>query len=196
MIIVLLGENKNNIKKGRRMIEDKVIKALRSKNRKVVEDAFEEVYYQYYKLLYYIAIKILNDSEKASDIVNDVFLAFFNNIKKIDLYKNIKYYLVTATKNSCLNELKKQKLKVEYDDEIINQVIDHKESKVWEEYIEEFKKFLSIEEVEIIVDHLVFEYTFKEIAAIRGVSLFAISSKYKRAIDKLKKYYERGELDV
>ena len=74
------------------MIEDKVIKALRSKNRKVVEEAFEEVYYQYYKLLYYIAIKILNDSEKSSDIVNDVFLAFFNNINKIDLYKNIKYY--------------------------------------------------------------------------------------------------------
>ena len=178
------------------MIEDKVIKALRSKNRKVVEEAFEEVYYQYYKLLYYIAIKILNDSEKSSDIVNDVFLAFFNNINKIDLYKNIKYYLVTATKNACLNELKKQKLKVEYDDEIVNQAIDNKESKVWEEYIEEFKKYLNVEEVEIIVDHLIFEYTFKEIAKSRGVSLFSISSKYKRAIDKLKKYYERGELDV
>lgn len=178
------------------MIEDKVIKALRSKNRKVVEEAFEEVYYQYYKLLYYIAIKILNDSEKSSDIVNDVFLAFFNNINKIDLYKNIKYYLVTATKNACLNELKKQKLKVEYDDEIVNQAIDNKESKVWEEYIEEFKKYLNVEEVEIIVDHLIFEYTFKEIANSRGVSLFSISSKYKRAIDKLKKYYERGELDV
>ena len=95
-----------------------------------------------------------------------------------------------------LERLEEVTLTAKYDDEIINQVIDHKESKVWEEYIEEFKKFLSIEEVEIIVDHLVFEYTFKEIAASRGVSLFAISSKYKRAIDKLKKYYERGELDV
>lgn len=178
------------------MIEDKLIKALRSSNSKIVEEAFEEVYYQYYKLLYYIAIKMLNDSEKASDIVNDVFLTFFNNIRKIDLTKNIKYYLVTATKNTCLNEIKKQKNKYVYDDEFINQVPANKKDKVWIDFIEQFKKYLNQEELEIIIDHLVFNYTFKEIAKYRNVSLFAISSKYKRTIDKLKKYYERGELDV
>ena len=178
------------------MVEERIIKALRSNNKKIVEEAFEEVYYQYYKLLFYIAVKMISDSERASDIVNDVFLTFFNNIKKIDLYKNIKYYLVTATKNTCLNELKKQKLKVEFNEDIVNQVADNKESKVWEEFIEEFKKFLSIEEIELIVDHLVFDYTFKEIAKSKGVSLFSVSSKYKRAIDKLKKHYERGELNV
>ncbi len=178
------------------MVEEKIIKALRSGKRKIVEEAFEEVYYQYYKLLYYIAVKMIEDSEKANDIVNDVFLAFFNNIQKIDLYKNIKYYLVASTKNSCLNEMKKQKLKIELNEEIVNQTIVEKESKFWEDYIEEFKNFLSMEEIEIIIDHLIFEYTFKDIARNRGTTLFSVSGKYKRALDKLKKHYERSALDV
>ena len=56
------------------MIEIKELKeALLSNNEIIIEEAFERIYIDYYKLIYFIVIKIVKDSESCKEIVNDVF---------------------------------------------------------------------------------------------------------------------------
>ena len=38
--------------------------------------------------------------------------------------------------------------------------------------------------------YILYDFTFKEISKINGVSVDSISSKYKRIIDKIRKHYE------
>ena len=58
-------------------------------------------------------------------------------------------------------------------------------------YIMTFKGFLDKDEISLVVYKLLYEYTFKEIAAIKKVTTNSVSSKYKRTIDKIRKYYGR-----
>ena len=60
------------------------------------------------------------------------------------------------------------------------------------DYIEKFKDFLSKEEVDLIVLHLLYDFTFKEIAKDKSTTVDVISSRYRRAILKVKQHY-KGE---
>ena len=52
--------------------------------------------------------------------------------------------------------------------------------------IDEFKEFLSNEEIDIIILHIVYNYTFKEISLTKKIKLNSIKSIYRRAIIKCK----------
>ena len=60
-------------------------------------------------------------------------------------------------------------------------------------YIEKFKEFLNKEEIDLIVYHLLYDFSFKEIAKSKQTTVNVISSKYKRTIDKIKKYYKENK---
>ena len=47
-------------------------------------------------------------------------------------------------------------------------------------------------EIDLVVLHLLYDYSFKEIAKQYNVSTSVISSKYRRTIKKVKQYY-KGE---
>ena len=73
------------------------------------DQGFEQVFQQYYALLFNIGRKILNDDNAAEDIVQDVFLKLWANRQSISIDTNLKSYLHRAVINGCLNELEKRK---------------------------------------------------------------------------------------
>ena len=128
--------------------------------------------------------------EDAEDIVSQTFLKFFENKNEVKSGHGVKYYLVTITKN-LITDLKRRKAKeVPLEDDIPSSNIEY------DEHIEIFKKFLDEEEIEYMVLHLLYGFTFKEIASEKNLSVDAISSKYYRAIQKAKKYYGKESKDV
>lgn len=54
----------------------------------------------------YIITKYIYDSDRAHDIVQDVFLKIWENAERLELKSSIQHYLFTSVRNGCLNYLK------------------------------------------------------------------------------------------
>lgn len=78
------------------------------------KELFEKIYYAYRKQMMTLAVSILHNEIEAEDVVHDVFLRIairnMNVIKKIDHSKDMRNYLLKATKNTALNMMKKKKI--------------------------------------------------------------------------------------
>ncbi len=169
-------------------ITNKDLKDLKSSSKQVMERSFNDIYQEYKLLVYFVSFDILKNQEDAKDITNETFMQFFINKNKIRNYKKIKYYLLTTCKNLSINLLKKNNKYEQLDNEIA--CFDQKNE--FNAYIDKFKEYLNEEELELIIYKFLYDFTFKDIAKEKGVSIDSISSKYKRTLDKVKKHY-KGE---
>ncbi|WP_297337870.1 RNA polymerase sigma-70 factor [Algoriphagus sp.] len=76
--------------------------------------AFEMLFKTYYQPLCRYANSYLKDPDGAEEIVQAVFIGFWEKRKSISIDTSLKSYLYRAIRNSCLNELKHEKVKQKY----------------------------------------------------------------------------------
>ena len=69
------------------------------------ETAFRQLYHHFYKKLLQFAFVLTKQKEVAEELAEDVFIKFWKNRHTVENIKNVKVYLYTATKNTCLNYL-------------------------------------------------------------------------------------------
>lgn len=74
---------------------------------------FEEIYYEYKDLMYYVAFDILKDNVGAEDAVHDAFLKIINILEKIDDVKcpKTKSLIVIIVKRTAIDEYRSRKRK-------------------------------------------------------------------------------------
>ena len=70
------------------------------------EAALSVLFDTYYEKWYLFAEKYIYDSDKAHDIVQDVFLKIWENAERLELTSSIQHYLFASVRNGCLNYLK------------------------------------------------------------------------------------------
>ena len=70
------------------------------------ESALIALFDMYYEKLYLFAEKYIYDSDKAHDIVQDVFLKIWECAERLELKSSIQHYLFASVRNGCLNYLK------------------------------------------------------------------------------------------
>ena len=70
------------------------------------EAALSVLFDTYYEKLYLFAEKYIYNSDKAHDIVQDVFLKIWENAERLELTSSIQHYLFASVRNGCLNYLK------------------------------------------------------------------------------------------
>lgn len=170
------------------MVDIFILEKLKSPKKDKMESAFNIIYSEYSHLVYFVALKIIKDKDLAKEITNETFLKFFENRFNIKASKNIKYYLVSTSKNLSITMLERQKRYVEFNQDI---ALENKKDN-YIDLINQFKDLLDEEELEIIIMHLVYGFSFKEISMQNNKSINVISSKYRRALIKVKKHY-KGE---
>ena len=73
---------------------------------------FDELFKQYSKPLFYYAVKFVED-EVAQDIVQDVFIKLWSD-RSIIISQSLNSFLFTMVRNSCLQQLEKQKVRNRY----------------------------------------------------------------------------------
>lgn len=75
------------------------------------KDKFEQIYKTYYKLLFYVANKILKDTHLSEDAVHNTFLKLLENLDKIDQVDchKTRSLLVVITRNHSINLYNRQK---------------------------------------------------------------------------------------
>lgn len=71
------------------------------------ERAFEAVFHQYYATLCYFANKFVRDEEVARDIVQDVFIRFYEKSVNFPNLIALKSFLYSCVQNRALNYLEK-----------------------------------------------------------------------------------------
>lgn len=161
--------------------EKKILKELANKS----EEAFNLIYNEYYRLVFYVIIQIVADEEVANDLTSDTFVTMYNKIEQHDLSKSFKYWLVTIAKNNARQYLKqKNKENLVLDDEI---VINTKDSRGnVNNLLLDCKKVLTQIEFNVLNYKIMFDMTFVEIGALLNISKSEVFRIYKRAIQKLR----------
>lgn len=71
----------------------------------ISDKEIEEAFNSYYGLLHRYAYTMLRDNEKASDIVQQVFVRICNRKELIRIDYSLKTYLYKSVHNNCLNAL-------------------------------------------------------------------------------------------
>ena len=72
--------------------------------------AFESVYLEFFDMLFHLASGYIGNRERARELVQDAFMKLWERREEIHNNTNIKNYLYTITKNSCLNYLREQEI--------------------------------------------------------------------------------------
>lgn len=69
------------------------------------EAAYRYVFSHYYEPMYLLAISILHDDFQAQAVASDVISRLFEKRAELNIHTNLRSYLMTSTRNSCLNSL-------------------------------------------------------------------------------------------
>lgn len=71
------------------------------------EAAFGELYARYSSIVYSYCLRVMGDRDKAADIFQDTFMKFYQSASRHETLENVKGYLLTISRNLCLNEKKR-----------------------------------------------------------------------------------------
>ncbi len=169
-----------------RILDDDLFN-LNSSSREKVEHSFNRIFNEFSYLVFYVSFKITRNEKDAEDIMNETFLKFYEERDNIKNHKGIKYYLTTTSKNLSINLVNKNNKTILYDE---NRFTSEIKNDYFSDYIDKFKYFLDEEEIDIVVYHILYDFTFKEIARYKNTSVNSISSKYKRIMSKIKSHFK------
>ncbi|MDR1984698.1 MAG: RNA polymerase sigma factor [Prevotellaceae bacterium] len=161
----------------------------------------ESIIEEYQNQLFSFAFFRVGSYYIAQDIVQDVFLKFFQDKKNYNHIKNMKTYLLKSVSNACIDYKRKYgKIKIVPIDFINNDVADDdEEQKCVAEFlrIEDLLNELPAEQSDVIKLKFVDGLNFVETAEILNVSVNTVKSRYRYGIDKLRQtnkikenYYE------
>ena len=155
-------------------------------------DAFEYFFKEYMHLLYSYALGFMKEKEEAEDIVQDVYVYFWNNRGKILYTDSVYAYLLRAVKNACINKRQHEEVERKYQREIL---FTEKEAFDWRDAdaVREVRQRL-LDAIERLPERCKQIFTmscmdglkYKEIAEQMGISENTIKTQVKLAYKKLR----------
>lgn len=164
--------------------------------------AFEELILKHEKIVYNVALRMMNHSEDARDISQEVFLKAYRNLANFDERSAFSTWLYRITHNTCIDEMRKRKGKQSYslEEELENedgsmqrQIADEgdtpEESLLREEQKSEILQALdtlSEEHKAAIILRDVKGLSYEEISEILELSLGTVKSRISRARNQCK----------
>ena len=77
--------------------------------------AYQIVFEEYFNALCAFCYKYINDQSETEDIVQEVFISFWEHKKDFDHFNAIKAFLYTSARNKCLNHLKHRLVKQKHE---------------------------------------------------------------------------------
>ena len=151
-------------------------------------DAFSKLYNNYVKLIYHIAYSYTHNKEDSEDIVSEVFIKIISSIPSYQEKGKFKEWISMITRNVSLNFVTRNKYKeVLKDEELTNKTVDKDAS--YKDIIMLFEEFLDKDTMSIMTLKFIYNYKFKDIAMILGMSIGKVQGLYYDGLEKLRKVY-------
>jgi RNA polymerase sigma-70 factor (ECF subfamily) len=161
-----------------------------------------QVYKLYYKAMFNTAIRIVNDSAQAEDIMQEAFLEAFRQIDSYRGESSFGTWLKKIVINKSIDEVRKAKDVISIDEidvEVPVQNDDENYIQVLSTRVEEIRKAIHAlpDSYRIILSLYLLEgYDHEEIAQILDISYNLSRTRYSRARKKLLEYIGAGENSV
>ena len=148
-----------------------------------MDPEFEKTYLSYYPKLFRMATKMLQDSEGAKDVVQDVFTAYYFAMNNEKVIRDTKNWLIRSTINKGIDYKRKtaRTVTMENPPETIESPQD--------EAPDILNAIAHLNEKEQTLVVLYSEgYSYKEIAEMTGRNYHSIGKTLSRILDKIKKH--------
>jgi len=179
-ICVIIGRDRYNMKQA----EDRVRK-------------MEEIINLKQDWLFRFAYLRVGRREDAEDIVQDVLLKLFQSKENLASIDKTEQYLICAVRNACIDYLRRQPPVVMTGLENAAQMVEDSDvdKEMHEEYesINRLLHMIPPEQAEIVRLHCTDGLTFRQIAEVLELPEPTVKSRYRYAIDKIRKAYEDNE---
>lgn len=148
------------------------------------QNAFNEIYQTYYRLVYALCASIVKDDTLAEDLTQESFIKMIETLPTLKRNASFQSFLLAISKNISLNALKKNR---EIPRENLEEIkaSDDPSSPM----LEEMHSYLLKEENLVIIYKIVYGFSFTEIKQILHLPLSSTFRLYKTALGKVKKHY-------
>ena len=158
--------------------------------------ALETLYREAKSAVYGFALSYLKNAHDAEDVLHDTFVSVWSAAAGYQAQGKPMAWLLTITKNLCLDRLRRQTKQAELPDEERSDLFAEREDLSQEDkwLLQQTLQGLSEEERQIIMLHAVGGLKHREIAAMLDLVLPTVLSKYRRGLKKLKETYEKEGL--
>lgn len=153
--------------------------------------AFNYIYEQTYRMVYYIIFPIVKRKAIAEEVMQNVYI---NVLEKIHQYKNNtspKAWIATIARNLAINEYNKLKKEIIVDIDTMD-FIDKKTKTIDTPLIDFAKENLDKDEFLIVMLCICEGYKRREVAEILNLSTSGVTWKLNQALNKLKNLTEGG----
>lgn len=183
---------------------DEEDKALFHLIKKRDRDAFTEVYNKYHSYLYALSIQFLKNVELAEEVVQHVFVKFWETTKDINVQISLKNYLFTMTKNHIINTIrdKKNVISLSYENHQIEtydsgeDILSMLNDKQLTELLYRGINQLPPQKKEICLKKLSGNKSNQEIAEEMKLSVNTVKSHYQEAVKMLRSYFRDEKLPI
>ena len=135
--------------------------------------------------------------EDAEDIVQDVLLRLYRSKERLTHIDDVERYLVRALRNACIDYIRRRPPILMTSLEGAAQIAEDSEAdkEIRDEYerINRLLQIIPAEQAEIVRLHCTDGLTFRQIAQVLEIPEATVKSRYRYAIDKIRKAYEDDE---
>ncbi|MCG8579563.1 MAG: RNA polymerase sigma-70 factor [Bacteroidales bacterium] len=160
------------------------------------EAGLRQLFDLYYTPLCVYALKYIDGFDEVEDLVQEVFVSFWESKKALDIKTSVKSYLFRAVKNNALNYLRKAK---RFHHEQIDEQFESHEDIIEDEEAIEVRKQQLYKEIEllspqakVVFESIVFSnMKYKEVAEELDISVNTVKTTFSRALKRL-----RNSLDI
>lgn len=170
-------------------VEDKILVGeIRNRNRKI----FEALFYEYYPHLTRYAEGFLFDKHACEDIVQNLFIHFWEKTHQIDIQLSLKSYFYQSVKNRCLNHLRDINVQDKHKILYLEALLNEDDSSGWVD-LEIIKKVqdaiaqLPPQMGELFKQKYMFGRKIHDIAEINQISENTVKTQLRRAKEKMRK---------
>jgi len=153
--------------------------------------AFEELYLKTRRGVYAFLYTYLHQSADTEDAMQTVYLKIKRNIASYRAGTNGRAWILQIAKNHALNVINSRKQTVALEDVEYTLSVPEQETG---SVMDTMQRVLTEEEQQIVTLHVLWKYKHREIAEMLKIPTGTVTSKYKRAIEKLQKNLKEVEV--
>ena len=164
--------------------------------------ALEYFFREYTDVLYYRAFGFVKDNLAAEDIVQEVFIRFWQLRKNLKITDSVPGYLCKAVDHRCHNYLEHLKVKHRYEEsqkweEVMEEVSeDEEELNIMRERLKMFVDSLPEKCREIFILACIEGLKYKQVAEKLDVSVNTVKTQLKSAYSKLRAEFNENDLEI
>lgn len=177
------------MKKNAAEYNDSDLIRLVSGNRKESAFAMKEIYSRFSGGLYNYILRLLDRSEFAEDVLQNVFVNFYESVQHGNKVNKLKSYLLRIARNLCINENQLKSSKNIHFDELkykSDNSIDDLDKGVLIDNLNKALENLPLEYREVIVMKDFLDFKYHEIAEILDTTIHVVRIRIYRAKQKLR----------